>query len=285
MLTNLRPGATLLSLTCLVGACTQPIPDDSADALTSLTERASSALTAPLTVLTESHSEAAYNRRLCAYLSGHSNFELVSRPGPANVSQIVRHQATVGMALQSYLTALLEASRGGGIDALQTAQAEFATATGSFAEQVGGPSASGNIVGATVILANQIGESRRQDRVRQIMDVMIGPLADLERGMAQDVAHVVGETEASLTLWDRAARCVLREELRGGARTETFEAFDERRQTMSRQLAAIENGPDIVRELNRMHIRVVEEEEPLADSFDTIVTTLERIDALIDALS
>ncbi|ABD56448.1 hypothetical protein Jann_3531 [Jannaschia sp. CCS1] len=276
----------LVALTAIAAsACFQPISDDAAGSLAALTEQASSALTAPIALQQASHGEAFNNARLCVYLAGRSDFGLGQSPGNAEISQLARDQAMVGQALQAYLAALLEASRGGGIAELRAAQEEFATAAGAFAGQLGAPPETAGLLRPVLALANQIGEARRQSRIRQIMDSMIGPLADLERRMEADVAVAIRETEASLEHWDRAAYCVLATQRSHSASVETFNAYDTRRRAMTRQLAAVAQGPEIIRELTRVHVRVVEEDLPFEDTFDAFVTALENVDALIDALS
>lgn len=280
-----RTNLFLVSMVLSVMGCAQPISDDAAQSLTELTEQASSALTAPMALQQASHSEAFFNTRLCAYLSGHSDYQLGRSSGEADISQAARDQAAVGRALQRYLSALLEASRGAGIAELRAAQEGFVTAADGFLAQVGARPETSEVVEGAITLANQIGEARRQAEIRQIMGDMIQPLADLERRMAADIAVVVRETETSLANWDRAVRCVLAANRPHGASIETFEAYDTRRSALARQLAAVVQGPEIIRELNRAHVRVVEENVPFPEAFDAFVTALERIDALIAALS
>ena len=273
-------GATLIAA-CL-SACTPPLSEETANEFSTLSASAASVVGAPAAIQTSVGREAAEYRDLCRYLAA-GQFDLGNRSKPVPASALAKEQAKAGTALKSYVEALVEASRGGSIQALEAAQAGFVEEFQSFSGALGGERTAG-IAGPAFALIESAGESRRQRRILGIMESALDPLFTLENLLERDASQVTRETERVVASWDREANCVVRASRGKSNARETFEELTERREEIARELAVIKNAPSAVKGLRVAHLTALRTPESFEASIQTFVATLEQLDALNSAI-
>lgn len=265
-------------LIVLLGACARPLSDEAADDLSALAGSAASMVGAPAEIQAELGREAAENRALCRYLSTGA-VDLGAPPARPAVSALAREQAAAGRALDAYVAALVEASRGESLQGLRDAQARFGGAVSTFASAAGSGTA-GGLAAAGLEVAQQRGEARRQREIREIMRQAIDPLFLLEALLKRDVGAVAAQTDRAVAAWEREARCLLRASRSRAEAPEVFEDLTRRRQEIGRQVAAVRTAPEAVETLRVAHILAVTEPDGFRQSIATVVEVLSEMDAL-----
>jgi len=273
----------LLALLLFVSACAQPLSQETTDELDALATSAASVVGLPAELQTAALTEARRNQALCRYLSG-GGYQLGVDIAPVAISNLAAEQSKAGKALKSYVTALIDATRGASLADLEKAQADFSGAAGSFFEAAGFSSGSGELFDAALSLASRVGESQRQKRIRTIMREAIDPLFILEALLRRDAARTISETESAVSKWSSSARCVLTNSSRSSNAIEIFDTYNERSTVFQRQLKSVRGAPDAVEKLRVSHILAVTNPESFESAIQEAVEVLQDLDALVAAI-
>ena len=266
-----------------LGACTQPLSDQTAQEFDALASAAASVAGTPDRLQRELFIETRENRNLCNYLRG-LDFQLGLSNASSPVTTLATEQASAGKALTGYIEALVEASRGKSIADLESARTGFTTALGEFATAAGIETRFSDVAGQAFALVERVGESSRQKRIRGIMRDAIDPLFLLEDLLKRDVAQIGVETEQFARRWDNSARCVLTASRRLPDAEERLTSLSTRRTEIDADLQLIRSGPEAVRRLRIAHVLAVTTDEPIEEAFAVFVEILQEVEALVNAI-
>lgn len=274
--------SALLAYAFLVG-CTQPISEETSQQLGNVTRFAASALGAPADVQRTALSQAYEYQRLCRYLSGGS-IQLGQAKSRVEVSSLAVAQEQTGQLLLTYLEALEDASRGESMAELMQARQGFVASVGEFETAARGSSEISPVVEALGNLIARAGESQRQARIRGVMDETTDTLEILSALVERDVAEAIQDSEASIVVWDRSARCILSAiRTRPGA-IELYERLDAQRREFAAQIVTIQRGPATVNSLVDAHLLAGEETATFEQVLQQVISVAEETNALVEAV-
>lgn len=266
----------------LVG-CEVPLPDETSKELGELSQFAASALGAPAQVQRTAQAQAQENQKLCRYLSGGS-FPLGQAPNRIEVSMLASAQEETGQLLLAYLEALNEASRGETIAELTDAREGLITSISAFETQATGETRISPVVEAVGTLISRAGESRRQIRIRSIMDETSDAMDVLSFLVERDVAEAIGETEEAIDVWDRSARCLLRVTRSRPNAIEVLQMLDAQRREFNGQLVVIQRGPQTMIRLAEAHLLASDAEIEFEQALSVVTSIINETRALVDAV-
>lgn len=283
MMAGLRGMTVLLAANIWLTACAQPLTEETAENFGLLASTAASFVGAPAELQWAALSGARENDRLCRYLTGQA-YELGASNEKVQISALAAEQEGAGKALKSYVEALVEASRGGSLEALEKAKAGFNEgATSVLTEaKVSGTDVAAVLAGTSLIL--RAGESRRQARIREIMWDTVDTLAALEIVLRDDLSRVTRETRQAVTSWDRSVTCIMKKSRNKDSAIEIFGTYDGQRREMNKLLAAVENAPAAVQKLRFSHMVAAKEPAAFEEAIQTAAEALAELDAIRDAL-
>ncbi|WP_299301364.1 hypothetical protein [uncultured Litoreibacter sp.] len=283
MLSALRPKALAVFMV-LLGACTDPLSQETGEEFQSLANAAASFVGAPGELQRKALRGAREHQNVCNYLNGRP-YALGEDRTKINVSKLAAEQEAAGKALKSYVEALVDASRGGSISKLDEAKEKFQSGAGDLLKVANVSSLKAGVISAGVALAVRAGESRRQQKIRDVMWSNVDTLARLEILLSDDLSRVTRETEAAVAAWDRATRCVLRANRSRSDAIPRLQDYDQQRLEMSKLLGAVRNAPAAVKKLRFAHLIAAKSPESFEDTIKDVVEVLQELDAIRDAVN
>lgn len=268
----------LLAAVCLA-ACTPPIGSDDLAGLGERTDAVSRALGSPARVQSRLISETAEYQRLCDYFSGRG-ITLENGPPsrrPTRTAQDMNHVAGV---MGDYAAALIDATEGASVAELETAAEGFKTRA---VEVAGGGAILTPLADLIENAALSVGESRRQERIREIMMDVQPSLFQLERRLVSDAPSVVAENRSFVGAWERAARCVLnRLKSEPSTAISYFDRIRESRRDIMRDITLAEKAPDAIEALAEVHFLIATQPVDAKFTTDVIKKIYSDIDAVLE---
>jgi len=265
-----------LVVSSIVLGCSQPIDPSTSDDLEKLANFSSSLVGLPAETQILANSKTSQNLRVCAYLAG-NHYKINSDTRSGKATKLAREQSKAGLALQNYVDALVDASRGESVDQLKAAQAGFQAATTDFFSAAKFDDSVGQIANSAVNLALRAGESSRQSRIRRIMREAIDPLFLLEELLKQDQVQTLEETQEAVAQWERSARCVLKYSRQKSNATSIFVEFNKDADLLYSNVERVRIAPGAIKKLRIAHILAVTNPDSFNDAIGEAVQVLEEV--------